>query len=204
MLPRARLKICCVTILCVGFSVWVIVDRVAHPLPPLTEDEQSRLEKLIENHEFTFELHLNESGLPYLISTIDPEAHALFRQKPLSFLNFLRGEVAKRGPDESLRAATIALAAGEDSYDARFYYSMKQDYDDFDTTFGNTRRGELLKMIDNRMERVALAAHEMTERAGRRDRGTLGRDRHLEAHPEAEVVIVDLVQTNRGEGYWMR
>jgi hypothetical protein len=117
MLPLARLVICCLAILYVGFSVWVVADRVAHPFPPLTEDEQSRLEKLIEIHEFTFELHLNESGLPYLISTIDPEAHALFRQKPLSMLNFLRGEVAERGPDESLRAATIALAAGEDSYD---------------------------------------------------------------------------------------
>jgi hypothetical protein len=80
---------------------------------------------------------------------------------------------------------------------------LKQDYDDFDKISG-TRRAKLVKMIDNRMERVALAAPKMTERAGRRDRGTLGRERHTdEVHPSEDVIVVNLVETSQGTGYWV-
>jgi hypothetical protein len=160
---------------------------------------------LIADHEFLLELHVNESGLPYHTSTLDPEVHALFAQNPIATLHFLRREVTESEPKLSIRAAALALETGKDSYSAWLYDLLEQDYDK-ENPYGNTHRDRLLAKIDDRIKKISADERKTNVTARRPDRGTLGSERQTieEADPTDELVVVELVETSQGKGYWMR
>jgi hypothetical protein len=204
-MPRlASLAICSPAVLLAGFLIWVLADRIAHPYPSLTPDEEACLKRVVAEHAFSLELRLNEFGLPYHDSTIALEAHELFRRKPLAMLHVLRVQVAEAKSKASLRAAAIALEAGKDSYSVSLYYFWEQDFEK-DSIAGSIRRDMILERIDNRIREIGAAEQATKVPVCRRDRGTLGRERQIEEKDrEDELVIVDLVQTSRGKGYSMR
>jgi len=206
-MPRAlRIVISRVAPLAIGCAVWSAVARFDDPRQQLTTAEQVRLASLITQHKFVVEMHLSESGLPYHISTISPEAHTLFNHKPLATLHFLKQQVTDSDPETSVRAGAIAMAASEGLYDARSYlFFLSREYDDVDPQIGRSRRQILARMVNSRIEKIATAKTQASVDSPQRDRGTLGADRlPLEARQEDKTLVVNLVRTSEGVGYWTR
>lgn len=204
MVRASRIVTSFVAAFAVGCGIWSAIPRFEDPSRRLTAAEEGRLANLITEHRFVVATLLNEFGIPYHTSKISPEAHALFNQKPLATLHFLHRQVSYGDAETSVRAAAIAMAAGKEFYDPWIFLDfVKRDYDSIDPHIGRSRRQTLLKMVDRRIEEIAQSKAQSSEKLPRLDRATLGRDRWpREVNQDDETVVVTLVRTPAGTGYW--